>query len=192
MPRFDETGKAIDKASRTKRTERKAEGVAEERLGFVAVKPQDVADKLEPFDGTAIFAQHGHLSLKAKLQRHHPYDAHHEAVERADQREVLTRDDLAEHCGKVAAGEVEAKAFGFLLRFVIVGGRIREALYEAVEYLACRKAREREGDNPLRLDPAEDESKKARDKRERLACAGGSLDDGARRKRHSCASLRAA
>ena len=143
VPRFDETGEAIDEASGANRAECKAEGIAEERLRFVAFKPQDVADKLDPFDGTAVFAQDGHLALQAKLKRHHPHDAHHEAVQRADQREMLTRDDLAKHRSKVATRQGAAKALGFRLRFMIVGGSIREALYEAVEYLASRKSRER-------------------------------------------------
>ena len=160
LPIPDEFAVGVDEAPDVLAVHRKGKGVGERAAGGGVGAPEDRKRDAGELLSGAVVVHYLHAAVEPQLQREAPRDAHEEAIEGADLREVLGGDDLAQ---QRRAGRVALRPLG-------------EQRDEALEDLARRRAREGQRDDLVRLQSALDERDQPLGQRLRLAGPGRRLD----------------
>ncbi len=174
--------------------EHEPEGPAEDLFRIRGLEHEHVAHEPGGLERRAVFAHDGHVAREPELEGDHPHDPHEETVQRADERQVLARDDLAEHRGEIGLRQraSEGERGALFRRFPGVFRGIRQPFDETVEDFARRETRKRQGDDAFRLDAAENQRHETRHEGVGLARAGRCLHNRKRGYFHDlCASTSA-
>ena len=161
VPRGDDVLVALDERLRVLVVLREAEGVVERGAVGEPRPMQERGGDLRLREPFGIRAHDFDLAEETQLQREDAQDAHEEAVERPDLREVLRGDDVPQRGGLVRVGR----------------GAMREARHESREDLAGGRAREGERDDLLRLDALFEQGDEILDELVRLARPGRGFNE---------------